>query len=61
MTNDDAMMPGSRLSDASKLELLARISLSGTPTPSTGDLQSAIVSGQLGMEAVNLRIESRIP
>jgi cytochrome c-type biogenesis protein CcmH len=61
LTNDDAMMPGRKLSEATTLELLARVSLNGTPTASRGDLQSPIVTGRLGMEAVNLHIQRRLP
>ena len=61
LTDADAMMPGRSLSDLDSLELLARVSLGGSPSARTGDLESEVTTGAPGGEPVALRIEHRIP
>ena len=61
LTDADAMMPGRSLSDLDSLELLARVSLSGSPSARTGDLESEVATGEPGGEAVALRIGNRVP
>ena len=61
LTDADAMMPGRSLSDLDSVELLARVSLGGSPSARTGDLESEVATGSVGGEPVTLRIERRIP
>ena len=60
LTDADAMMPGRSLSAMDAVELLARASLSGSPSARAGDLQSEVTTGKSG-ERVALRIEHRLP
>lgn len=60
LTDADAMMPGRSLSALDAVELLARASLSGSPSARTGDLQSEVTTGKSG-ERVALRIEHPVP
>lgn len=59
LTDADAMLPGTRLSGA--LDVMARASLSGSPTSTSGDIESAVARTQLGAEAVVLHIEHVVP
>lgn len=57
----DSMLAGRKLSDFNKLEVIARISKSGTPTPQAGDL-----TGQGGWQAgvatpVHIQISTVLP
>ena len=61
LTDADAMMPGRGLSDRDSVELLARVSLGGSPSARPGDLESAVVAGSPGGEPVTLRIDRRVP
>ena len=61
LTDADAMMPGRSLSDFDSVEVLARASLSGSPSARTGDLESDVATGSVGGEPVTLRIEHQIP
>ena len=61
LTDADAMMPGRSLSDLDSVELLARVSLGGSPSARTGDLESEVATGNVGGEPVALRIENRVP
>ena len=61
LTDADAMMPGRSLSDLDSVELLARASLSGSPSARTGDLESDVTTGKPGGEPVALRIEHPVP
>ncbi len=61
LTDADAMMPGRSLSDSDSLELLARVSLGGSPTARTGDLESDVAAGKPGGDPVALRIQHRVP
>lgn len=61
LTDADAMMPGRSLSGLEAVELLARVSLSGSPSARTGDLESKAVTANVGGEPVVLRIEHRVP
>jgi cytochrome c-type biogenesis protein CcmH len=44
LTDADSIMPQRPISSADQLELEARLSLSGTPAPSAGDWQSAVLA-----------------
>ena len=61
LTDADAMMPGRGLSDLAAVELLARVSLGGSPSARPGDLESAVATVRPGDEPVALRIEHRVP
>ena len=61
LTDADAMMPGRSLSDLDSVELLARVSLGGSPSARTGDLESDIATGKPGGEPVALRIQHLVP
>lgn len=61
LTDADAMMPGRSLTDLDSVELLARVSLGGSPSAQTGNLESDVVAGMAGAEPVELRIEHRVP
>lgn len=61
LTDADAMLPGTSLSDLGALEVVARASLGGSPTSTAGDIESAVVRTQLGAEAVVLQIEHVVP
>ena len=61
ITDADAMMPGRSLSDMDSVELLARVSLGGSPSARTGDIESDVAAGEPGGEPVALRIEHRVP
>ena len=61
LTDADAMLPGTTLSDLAALEVVARASLSGSPTRTSGDLESAVVTTQLGPETTALHIEHVVP
>lgn len=61
LTDADAMLPGTRLSDLAVIEVVARASLSGSPTRTSGDIESAVVTTQLGQETPALHIEHVVP
>ena len=61
LTDADAMMEGRRLSALDSVELLARVSLSGSPSARAGDLESEVATGKPGGEPVALRIEHPVP
>ena len=61
LTDADAMLPGTRLSDLPVLEVTARASLSGSPTRTSGDVESAVVTTQPGQETAALHIEHVVP
>ena len=61
LTDADAMLPGTRLSDLAALEVVARASLSGSPTRTSGDIESAVVTTQLGQETPALHIVHLVP
>ncbi|MCY3812926.1 MAG: hypothetical protein OXH15_14110 [Gammaproteobacteria bacterium] len=61
LTDDDAMLPGIRLSDLGALDVMARASLGGSPTSTSGDIESAVARTRLGAEAVALHIEHVVP
>lgn len=61
LNDADAMMPGRSPSDLDSVELLARVSLGGSPSARTGDLESEVATGEPGGEPVALRIEHRVP
>lgn len=61
LTDADAMLPGTTLSDLGALDVMARASLSGSPTSMSGDIESAVARTRLGAEAVVLHIEHVVP
>lgn len=61
LTDADAKLPGTKLSDLGALEVMARASLSGSPTSVSGDIESAVARTRLGAEATVLRIEHVVP
>jgi len=61
LTDADAMMPGRSLADLEGVQVLARVSLGGTPSAQSGDLESAVVTVGVGGEPVALRIDRRVP
>ena len=61
LTDADAMLPGTRLSDLPVLEVTARASLTGSPTRTSGDVESAVVTTQPGQETAALHIEHVVP
>jgi len=58
LTDDDAMLFSHRLSGADRFALLARVSPSGSATPSPGDPQSAVVT--LDADAIPKQVELTI-
>ena len=56
-----AMVPGRRLSGLETFELVARVGVSGSPTRTTGDFESAAVTVRHGEEAIALEIAHRVP
>lgn len=61
LTDADAMMAGRGVTDFEGLQILARVSLGGTPSAQSGDLESAAVTTGLDAEPVTLRIDRRVP
>ena len=61
LTDADAMMPGRVLTDFEGLQVFARVSLGGTPSAQSGDLESAAVTTGLDADPVTLRIDRRVP
>lgn len=61
LSDEDAMMPGRTMSSAKHLTIVARISASGTPTASSGDLfgEAAWKPGQTGK--LTIVIDQQIP
>ncbi|HKB60729.1 MAG TPA: c-type cytochrome biogenesis protein CcmI [Gallionellaceae bacterium] len=58
MDDSNAVMPRAKLSDASKVVLIARVSKSGDPMPQTGDLQGASGAIKPGAHGVKISINS---
>jgi cytochrome c-type biogenesis protein CcmH len=64
LTNAMSMAPGMNLSSASQLELVARISVSGTPVPQSGDWQATlgpIESSVNNTQTYPLLISEKVP
>ena len=65
VTLDDstAMGPMAKLSSAEAVEVIARVSKQGTPTPSSGDLEGMVapVSLKPGAQSVQLEIATQLP
>ena len=61
LTDADAMLPGGTLSDMAAIEVVARASLGGSPSASSGDLESATVTTRPGAPPQTLRIEHVVP
>ena len=61
LTDADAMMPGGKLSDLEEVEVLARASPDGTPTASSGDVESTAVTARFGTDPIALHIDRRLP
>ncbi len=61
LTDADSMVPQRPISSADQVELQARLSLSGRPTPSPGDWQSvASAVGKDAQEATRLTLDQRV-
>ena len=56
-----AMVPGRHLSGLDTFELVARVGVSGSPTRTTGDFESAAVTARHGEGRVALLIARRVP
>ena len=56
-----AMVPGRHLSGLETFELVARVGVSGSPTRTAGDFESAAVTARHGEGPVALRIAHRVP
>lgn len=62
LTDADQMMVGAPLAARGPLEVLARISRSGTPMPASGDIASAPVRVTFPLDApVTLTLDQRVP
>ncbi len=62
LSDADQMLPGAPLSARGPLEVRARISLSGSPLPASGDIESAAVRVILPLNApVVLTLDRRVP
>ncbi len=62
LTDADQMMPGAPLAERGPLEVRARLSLSGTPMPGPGDIESAPVPVSFPVDApVTLLLDRRVP
>ncbi|MGV6826181.1 MAG: c-type cytochrome biogenesis protein CcmI [bacterium] len=62
MNDTHLLQPGGRLSDFEQLSLTARVSMSGQPMATAGDLQSgAIVVSPTSGAPVTLRIDQKVP
>ncbi len=62
LSDADQMLPGAPLSARGPLEVRARISLSGSPMPASGDIESAAVRVILPLNApVVLTLDRRVP
>jgi cytochrome c-type biogenesis protein CcmH len=64
LTTDDAMLPTHTLANAQEVEIVARLSASGTPTEQSGDLfgsakYSFAQQGEQG--SVTIEINQRVP
>ena len=57
----DAMLPGRRLSDLEAVELVARISVNGSPMRAAGDFESVAKTTRVGAETVLLDIARQVP
>ena len=58
----DAMLPNQRLSDLDAVQVVARASISGTPSAQSGDFESDAATVKAGAEdATPLRINRRVP
>ena len=61
LTDADAMIPGRGLADLAEVQLLARVSLGGSPSARSGDLESGLTTTSAGGDGVSLRIDRRVP
>ena len=59
--DDHAMVPGRHLSGLETFELVARVGVSGSPTRTAGDFESAAVTMRHGEGPVALQIARRVP
>jgi len=57
----DSMISNRKLSDFSKIEVVARASLSGEPTPRSGDWSSSLTVNTKSEDTFNLTINETIP
>lgn len=61
LSDRDAMMPGRPLSGFQDLEIIARVSLSGTPMAQSGDWSGTLRISADASAPVNLVIDSKLP
>ena len=61
LTDADAMIPGRSLADLDEVQLLARVSLGGSPSARSGDLESGLTTTSAGGDRVSLHIDRRVP
>ena len=61
LTDADAMMAGRGVTDFEGLQVLARVSLGGTASAQSGDLESSAVTTGLDADPVTLSIDRRVP
>jgi cytochrome c-type biogenesis protein CcmH len=61
LTDAQAMTPQSRLSDHKEVMLMARVSMSGQPMASSGDLEGSLAKVKVGAKGVKLVIDSVHP
>lgn len=61
LTDADAMLPGRTVSQQRHVQLMARVSLSGTPTRTAGDLESHPATVRPGDAPVRLHLEHVVP
>jgi cytochrome c-type biogenesis protein CcmH len=61
LTDSDSMMAQRPISSSPRLQLQARLSLSGQPTPSTGDWQSPLSNAStVGEKAITLVLDQQV-
>ena len=57
LTNNDALMIGRRLSDVSTVQVVARLSSSGSATPQQGDWQAVSAPGDISSGKLKLALK----
>lgn len=61
LTDDDAMIPGTSLTQVESLALVARVSLTGRPMASSGDLYGEVRYDPAGKGRIRLTIDKVVP
>ncbi len=59
--DDDAMVPGRPLSGFSEIEIVVRVSLSGSAMAQSGDWSGSVITAATGTAAVNLVVDQKTP